>query len=228
MHESALARQILNAVLERSLFLEYNVCDNPMLREVILNPIIMDKDGLISIPQEPGLGIEVDENDPFAVLLTSGTTGFPKGVMLTHHNLINQARVACTRGALGDDGLGRYIIPHTRQVDGFAGVLAHVEQLGRMVVDGNVLVIAGAHHADRLDGALAEVQAMLDSTIARNTSAALNGLQHCHDDTLTSPQPGSHPKIRPRIPLITPIEVGGITVGAGLGRSSIRRGGERQ
>jgi fatty-acyl-CoA synthase len=31
---------------------------------------------------------------------TSGTTGFPKGVMLTHHNLINQSRVACTRGDL--------------------------------------------------------------------------------------------------------------------------------
>jgi fatty-acyl-CoA synthase len=31
---------------------------------------------------------------------TSGTTGFPKGVMLTHYNLINQAHVSCTRGDL--------------------------------------------------------------------------------------------------------------------------------
>jgi len=51
----------LNAVLERSLFLEYNVCDNPMLREVIRNPIEMDRDGTIPVPQGPGLGIDVDE-----------------------------------------------------------------------------------------------------------------------------------------------------------------------
>ena len=51
----------LNAVLERSLFLEYNVCDNPMLREIIRNPIPMDKDGMMPVPQGPGLGIEIDE-----------------------------------------------------------------------------------------------------------------------------------------------------------------------
>jgi L-rhamnonate dehydratase len=51
----------LNAVLERSLFLEYNVCDNPMLRAIIRNPVQMDPDGFISVPQGPGLGIEMDE-----------------------------------------------------------------------------------------------------------------------------------------------------------------------
>jgi L-rhamnonate dehydratase len=51
----------VNACLERSLFLEYNVCDNPMLREIIRNPIQMDKDGLMPVPQGPGLGIELDE-----------------------------------------------------------------------------------------------------------------------------------------------------------------------
>jgi fatty-acyl-CoA synthase len=34
---------------------------------------------------------------------TSGTTGFPKAVMLTHHNLINQAHVSCARGDLNSD-----------------------------------------------------------------------------------------------------------------------------
>jgi L-rhamnonate dehydratase len=51
----------LNACLERSLFLEYNVCDNPMLREIIRNPVSLDKDGWIAVPQGPGLGIEIDE-----------------------------------------------------------------------------------------------------------------------------------------------------------------------
>ena len=50
-----------NAVLPRALFLEYNVCDNPMLREIIRNPVRMAADGCIPVPQGPGLGIEVDE-----------------------------------------------------------------------------------------------------------------------------------------------------------------------
>ncbi|MCC7374444.1 MAG: mandelate racemase/muconate lactonizing enzyme family protein [Verrucomicrobiales bacterium] len=50
-----------NAVLPRSLFLEYNVCDSPMLREVVRNPVRLDSDGFIPVPQGPGLGIEIDE-----------------------------------------------------------------------------------------------------------------------------------------------------------------------
>ena len=51
----------VNACLPRSLFLEYNVSDSPMLREIIRNPVQMDGDGMIPVPQGPGLGIEVDE-----------------------------------------------------------------------------------------------------------------------------------------------------------------------
>lgn len=51
----------LNACLERSLFLEYNVADNPMLREIIRNPVQMNQEGMIPVPQGPGLGIEIDE-----------------------------------------------------------------------------------------------------------------------------------------------------------------------
>ncbi len=46
---------------------------------------------------------EVSPHDVTMIQYTSGTTGFPKGVMLTHHNLINQARVACARGGLRDE-----------------------------------------------------------------------------------------------------------------------------
>ncbi len=50
-----------NASLPRSLFLEYNVSNSPMLRDIIQNPLQMDSDGMIAVPQGPGLGIEVDE-----------------------------------------------------------------------------------------------------------------------------------------------------------------------
>ena len=51
-----------NAVLPRALFLEYNVSENPMLREIIRNPVLMNEQGYIPVPQGPGLGIEIDEN----------------------------------------------------------------------------------------------------------------------------------------------------------------------
>jgi fatty-acyl-CoA synthase len=44
----------------------------------------------------------VSPRDVVMMQYTSGTTGFPKGVMLTHYNLINQAHVSCTRGDLRD------------------------------------------------------------------------------------------------------------------------------
>lgn len=50
-----------NAVLPRSLFLEYNVSDSPMLRDIIQNPICLRKDGMMDVPDGPGLGIEIDE-----------------------------------------------------------------------------------------------------------------------------------------------------------------------
>jgi len=51
----------VNTCLERSLFLEFNVCENQMLREIVANPIGMDADGTIPVPSGPGLGIEINE-----------------------------------------------------------------------------------------------------------------------------------------------------------------------
>ncbi|MCL2527150.1 MAG: mandelate racemase/muconate lactonizing enzyme family protein [Defluviitaleaceae bacterium] len=51
-----------NAALQRSLFLEYNVSMSPMLRDIIKNPVQMDGEGMIPVPDSPGLGIEVDED----------------------------------------------------------------------------------------------------------------------------------------------------------------------
>ncbi len=42
----------------------------------------------------------ISPHDVAQIQYTSGTTGFPKGVMITHYSLVNQSHVACTRGDL--------------------------------------------------------------------------------------------------------------------------------
>ncbi|MFY9606990.1 MAG: AMP-binding protein [Blastocatellia bacterium] len=45
----------------------------------------------------------LDPHDVIQMQYTSGTTGFPKGVMLTHHGVLNQAHVSCSIGDLLED-----------------------------------------------------------------------------------------------------------------------------
>ena len=60
----------------------------------------LDYESLIKeATSEPPPSIEIDENEPSALLYTSGTTGRPKGVMLTHRNLyINAINSICEFG----------------------------------------------------------------------------------------------------------------------------------
>ena len=45
---------------------------------------------------------ELDRDDPINIQYTSGTTGFPKAVVLTHHNLLNNAWFAAQAMRLGE------------------------------------------------------------------------------------------------------------------------------
>jgi fatty-acyl-CoA synthase len=68
---------------------------------------VMTLAGQVSDAELKARQSSVKPHDVVMMQYTSGTTGFPKGVMLTHHNLINQSRVACTRGDLS--GAERYV-----------------------------------------------------------------------------------------------------------------------
>ncbi len=74
--------------------------DLPALREVI---DMADEAALFTDPV--GTLPEVDTNDPAQIQYTSGTTGFPKGVVLSHRNLTNNARLFIKVGDL-PKGLG--------------------------------------------------------------------------------------------------------------------------
>jgi len=67
--------------------------DIPALRELI------DIAGLLTL-QGAGELPDVDTNDPAQIQYTSGTTGFPKGVVLSHRNLTNNSRLFGKAGGL--------------------------------------------------------------------------------------------------------------------------------
>jgi acyl-CoA synthetase (AMP-forming)/AMP-acid ligase II len=69
-----------------------------------LKPIViadLSYGGLLDGQSTAEPGAHVDEDDPFAVLLTSGTTGFPKGCLTTHRTFVFH----CINNAI-EKGLG--------------------------------------------------------------------------------------------------------------------------
>lgn len=64
----------------------------------------------------------IDEEDTAVILYTSGTTGRPKGVMLTHFNLIHTILHYQTRMALGDGERSVLVVPASH-VTGVAAII---------------------------------------------------------------------------------------------------------
>jgi fatty-acyl-CoA synthase len=62
-----------------------------------------------SVPAVAALTAELDCDDPINIQYTSGTTGFPKGATLSHHNILNNARF--TARLLGYDEDDRVCVP---------------------------------------------------------------------------------------------------------------------
>ncbi|GGD59374.1 AMP-binding protein [Erythrobacter arachoides] len=75
-----------------------NVADGiDTLREVV---DMQDHAALFTDPS--GTLPDVGTNDPAQIQYTSGTTGFPKGVVLSHRNLTNNARLFIAVGEMGE------------------------------------------------------------------------------------------------------------------------------
>ena len=67
-------------------------------------------------------GPEIDERDIALIMYTSGTTGRPKGAMLTHLNLLMQAFTTLRTDAYGDDNVNLLNVP-----------LFHIAGVGNLV-----------------------------------------------------------------------------------------------
>jgi long-chain acyl-CoA synthetase len=57
--------------------------------------------------------VGIDPHDPAAIAYTSGTTGFPKGAVHSHHNLLLPGAVAAATGAYGPDVRQGAVLPLT-------------------------------------------------------------------------------------------------------------------
>ena len=68
---------------------------------------------------EPPVPVVVDENEMLNLYYTSGTTGNPKGVMLTHRNIYANAMTTIISFKLGDDTVWHHIAPLFHLADAF-------------------------------------------------------------------------------------------------------------
>ena len=95
-------RRLFNDGTTPSIRLAQGIADDPLFMD--LTAAYTDKDRFERYP--------ADDDDTLKILYTSGTTGVPKGVMLTHGNLASEARIlAEMRGAMDPDTVVIGVLP---------------------------------------------------------------------------------------------------------------------
>jgi len=88
--------------------------DDPRGMRHYAQPEVASYDSLLAAAGDNLLDAEIAKgrgSDPAAMFFTSGTTGAAKGVVLTHHALIDRAKVAAEMEKLGDDDVVLAYLP---------------------------------------------------------------------------------------------------------------------
>ena len=81
---------------------------NERLREVVN---LEDAGALYASGDRPAVLPDVQPDDAAQIQYTSGTTGFPKGAVLSHKNLMNNARLFCARKQIGPHSVWANFMP---------------------------------------------------------------------------------------------------------------------
>jgi hypothetical protein len=114
----------------------------PGLRTVLATGGAESTSGLGAEGYEPALAgasaeplvIDVPESEPAFLMYTSGTTGRPKGAVLTHHNLVmNSVNVAMTQGLRDPDEVWLSGLP-LFHIGGLNGILFHLLVAGQSII----------------------------------------------------------------------------------------------
>ncbi len=105
--------------------------DLPLLREVIFIDALGEN---IAAGREGAPGVIVTPEDSALLLYTSGTTGFPKGVLLRHRGIVNNAMMGALRYGLppGSNWLG--VLPMFHVGGSVTSTLGCIAQLSTNIV----------------------------------------------------------------------------------------------
>lgn len=105
------------------------------------------------LPQDalPEAEAQFDNNDVVMMQYTSGTTGFPKGVMLTHRNILNNGFYIGEGQKLGPDDRVTLPVPFFHCFGCVLGVMANLTHRSTMIIveDFNAGLVLQAIHKER-------------------------------------------------------------------------------
>jgi fatty-acyl-CoA synthase len=94
-------------------------------------------EGVLAASSADPLEIDVPENDPAFLMYTSGTTGRPKGAVLSHLNLVmNSVNCMITQGIAGEDEVWLSGLP-LFHIGGLNGILFYLMAGGRSIILGS-------------------------------------------------------------------------------------------
>jgi len=104
---------------------------NTRLREVIN---LQDEDELYAYGERASILPEVQPDDTAQIQYTSGTTGFPKGAVLSHKNLVNNARLFCVRKQVGSHSVWANFMPLFHTAGCATGALGCLQAACKMLL----------------------------------------------------------------------------------------------